>query len=264
MKFLSKKPYLIQGDIRHHRFFPKENSFNYKSSYISFPTSKINQLKNKLFSLNKFNLFGFYQKDYGKNNPKNLTKWLEDILEEHKINNISNIILFTHPRILGYVFNPVSFWLCLNDKNQLIAVLSEVNNTCGQKHNYLCSKKNLEPIKSDEWLEAKKEFYVSPFMENEGKYKFHFEYGENKMNFYINYLVYNKLKLTTYLKCNFLEFNARNLVINFCKIPFATFKTIILIHYQALKLYLKKIKYYKCPERLKNNLTISKNGTKNS
>lgn len=257
------KPFLIKGEIMHHRFFPKKNSFKYDSIYISFPISCINQLKNKLFSFNKFNLFSFYNKDYNQNNSKYLTNWLQDILQKNQINNIRNIILFTHPRILGYVFNPVSFWLCLDNNNDLIAVLSEVSNRNKQKHNYLCVKENIEPINSNEWLEAKKEFYVSPFMEIEGKYKFKFERKENKMNFYINYLVDGKLKLSTYLKCNFIEFNARNLIINFCKIPFATFKTTILIHYQALKLFSKKIKFYKCPKQIKN-ITISENGTKNS
>lgn len=258
-----KKPFLIKGEIMHHRFFPKKNSFKYSSIYISFPISCINQLKNRVFSINKFNLFGFYKKDYGKNDSKNLTKWLDNILQDHKINNISQIILFTHPRILGYVFNPVSFWLCLDDNGDLIAVLSEVNNRNKQKHNYLCFKKNLEPINSNEWLEAKKEFYVSPFMEIEGKYKFKFERKEDQMNFYINYLVDDKLKLSTYLKCNFLEFNIKNLIISFCKIPFATFKTVILIHYQALKLFFKGMVFYKCPKQL-TNLTISNNGAKNS
>ena len=261
---LSKKPYLIQGDIMHHRFFPKKNYFNYKNTYISFPISQISKLNNFLFSLNRFNLFSFYKKDYGNNDRNNFTKWLEDILQQNDINNIKEIILFTHPRILGYVFNPVSFWLCLDKNQQLIAVLSEVSNTAKQKHNYLCFKNNLEPIKSDEWLEAKKKFYVSPFMKIEGKYKFRFEKTENQMNFYINYIVDNKLKLATYLKCNFIEFSTRNLMISFCKIPFATFKTVTLIHYQALKLYFKKINFYKYPKKLSNNLTISENGTKNS
>ena len=254
-----QKPFLVKGDIMHHRFFPKTNNFNYKSTYISFPISQISNLKESLFSLNKFNLFGFYGKDYGNKNSSNIADWIDKILSENNINNIKEIVLITHPRVLGYVFNPVSFWLCLDEKNQLIAVLSEVNNTCSQKHNYLCFKENLQPIKGDEWLEAKKEFYVSPFMKIEGKYRFRFEFADNQMNFFINYLVEEKLKLSTSLKCSFIEFNNKNLLLTFFKMPFFTFKTVFLIHYQALKLFFKKIKHYSCPATLEKNLTIGKN-----
>ena len=253
MEKIIKKPLLIEGDIMHHRFFPKKNHFNYKSTYISCPLSKISQLSKALFGLNKFNLFGLKTSDYQE-------EFIRKILQEGQIQNIDQIILFTHPRVLGYVFNPVSFYLCLNRDNQLIAVLSEVTNTCKQKHSYLCFNDDFSPIDSSDWIEAKKEFYVSPFMKIEGKYRFRFEYKENQMNFFINYLVDDKLKLSTSLKCHFRQFNNLNLVTSFIKIPFATFKTVFLIHYQAIKLYLKGIKYYKYPKALKNNLTISKNG----
>ena len=258
MEKMIKKPLLIKGDIMHHRFFPKKNHFDYKSTYISFPISQIGQLKKFLFSLGKFNLFGFYNFDYGEKNPENINSWIYQILQENNINNINNIVLVTHPRVLGYVFNPVSFWLCFDDKGQLITVLSEVNNTCGQKHSYLCFKDELMPIESNDWIETKKEFYVSPFMKIEGKYKFRFEITHNQMSFFINYLVDNKLKLSTSLKCHFQEFSNKNLLISFLRMPFFTFKTVILIYYQAIKLYLKSIKYYKCPEALKKNLTIRK------
>jgi DUF1365 family protein len=255
MEKLTTKPFLIEGKIMHHRFFPKTNHFDYKSTYISFPLSKFQNLKKTLFSLNKFNLFGLYNKDYGDKKPQNIEIWIKKILQENNIKNIEEIILFTHPRVLGYVFNPVSFWLCLDKNHNLIAVLSEVNNTCGQKHSYLCFNDDFKPIKSNDWIETKKEFYVSPFMKIEGKYKFRFEFSKNQMNFFINYLVDDKIKLSTSLKCNFLEFNSKNLLKSFIKMPFFTFKTVILIHYQALKLYLKSIKYYKCPEKLTKNLT---------
>ena len=255
-------PLLIKGDIMHHRFFPKTNSFRYKSTYISFPISKIKSLKKTLFSLNGFNFFGFFESDYGDNNratEKKIDAWINSILAENNISNISEIVLVSHPRVLGYAFNPVSFWLCMNAKNELIAVLSEVNNTCGQKHNYLCFKDDLTAINSNDWLESKKEFYVSPFMKVEGNYKFRFEYLENHINFYINYVVDDQLKLSTSLKCSFKEFSNKNLLLSFAKMPFFTFKTVILIHYQALKLYLKSIKFYPCPKDLDTKLTIGKN-----
>ena len=257
MEKITSKPLLIKGEIFHQRNFPKKNSFKYNSIYISFPLSKIDHLKSRLFSLNKFNLFSFYNKDYGNHNSKDIQRWIYEILKENNINNIKEVILVTHPKVLGYVFNPVSFWLCLDQQKQLIAVLSEVNNTCGQKHSYLCFNDDLKPIVNNRWLEAKKEFYVSPFMAIEGKYKFRFEYKENQLNFFINYIVDDKLKLITYLKCHFRTFNNKNLLISFFKVPFFSLKTIILIHYQALKLYLKLFRYYKCPREPNKKITVN-------
>lgn len=254
-------PFVIQGDIMHHRFFPKTNHFRYQSTYISFPLSQINRLKRRLFSLNQFNFFGLKTSDYGDHTHcQKMDDWIQKLLKDHHITTISEVILVTHPRVLGYAFNPVSFWLCMNAQKELIAVLSEVNNTCGQKHHYLCFKDDLAPIAPNDWLESKKEFYVSPFMKIEGNYQFRFEYLDNNLTFYINYLVDGKLKLSTSLACSFKEFSNKNLLLRFAKMPFFTFKTVILIHYQAAKLYVKSIKFYPCPKELKTKLTIGKNG----
>ncbi len=258
VNFLTE-PCLIKGDIMHKRFLPKVNKFNYKSIYISCPINKINDLKSRLFSINKFNLFSFYKKQYGEKSTTDIESWIYKILKQNKISNITNIILVTHPTILGYCFNPVSFWLCFNESEELIAILSEVRNTCKQKHQYLCFNKDLSKINPDSWLKSKKEFYVSPFFKIEGEYLFKFEITDKKMNFFINYLNDDKLQLATYLKCSPTKLSDKNLLIAFCKIPFATIKTTILIHYQALKLLIKSIKFYKCPPILNKNITIARN-----
>jgi len=258
MEKIIKQPYLIKGEVMHQRFFPKKNYFNYKSTYISVPISQINQLKKTLFSIDRFNIFSFNNKDYSKNHGHNIDSWLRDILQKNNINNIKEIILVTHPKIMGYLFNPVSFWLCFDDKNQLIAVLNQVTNTAKQQHNYLCFKDDYSPINNNDWLEAQKKFYVSPFMKITGNYKFKIIYKNDELKFIINYIVNGKLKLTTSLNCDFKKLNNKNLLKSFFTIPFATLKTIILIHYQAGKLFFKKIKYDKYPKPLKNNLTIGK------
>jgi DUF1365 family protein len=250
------KPLLLQGEIMHRRFSPRKNSFKYKSVYISFPISQIDKLKKTLFSIGKFNLFSLAPKNFGDGKSSNLTDWITHLLLENNINDIQDIVLVTHPKVLGYAFNPVSFWLCFDEKKQLLCVLSEVTNTCGQKHNYLCFKNNSQPIHSTDWLQAQKAFYVSPFLQIEGEYKFRFEYNDKGVNFFINYFVEDKLMLSTYLRCQFQEFTNTNLLVSFFKIPFFTLKTTLLIHYQALKLYSKSIKYTKCPPPLKNKLTI--------
>lgn len=258
MEKITQKPFLIKGDIYHARHFPKKNAFNYKSIYFSTPLSHITRLKKTLFGVNHFNILSFFSRDHGDKKSTNLRPWIDNILTKYEIET-DDIVLVSHPRFLGYVFNPVSFWLCFKN-DTLIAVLSEVNNTCGQSHNYLCFKEGLSEIKGSEWIESRKEFYVSPFMEIEGDYKFRFELVDNGVNFFINYVVGGKLKLATSLKCELIELTNVNICKAVLKWPFFTFKTVFLIHYQALKLIVKKIKFYKCPPKMEHNLTVSHHG----
>ena len=71
-------------------------------------------------------------------------------------------------RLLGHVFNPVSFWLCLDAQDTLRVVIAEVSNTFGQRHSYLCYKDDLSPITANDRLCAQKIFHVSPFQPDRG------------------------------------------------------------------------------------------------
>jgi DUF1365 family protein len=77
--------------------------------------------------------------------------------------------------MLGYVFNPVSFWFCHDRGGALRAVLAEVNNTFGERHNYLVAHADGRPIRDGEALRARKLFHVSPFLAVHGDYRFRFE-----------------------------------------------------------------------------------------
>jgi hypothetical protein len=244
-------PMLIGGEVMHARTLPKANKFEYKNLYLYLPLSFANKLKSKLFSIGKFNLFSFYSQDH---------EAIEKILSQNQISGIENIALISHPRILGYAFNPASFWLCFDKKENLIATLVEVNNTFSQKHSYLLFNENLQPIEKNQWLESKKDFHVSPFFEQKGLYKFRFVINDNQMDFYINYFVDKKLYLTTSFKCEYQKLTDVNLLKHFLKMPFLMFKTIFLIHFQAFKLWVfKGAKYHSLPKKLEHNLTISKN-----
>ncbi|MES2677723.1 MAG: DUF1365 domain-containing protein [Pseudomonadota bacterium] len=280
---------LLQGKVMHARTAPKANRFEYDNLYFYLPLGFKEKLKERFFSFNRFNLFSFFDVDHNittpslrgatqlrRGNPEALKNknWIatpsarnddaknqiEQIFSQNQISNIKNIILISHPRILGYAFNPASFWLGFDEEENLIAALVEVRNTFKQKHSYLLFNENLTPIGSNQWLGAKKEFHVSPFFENKGDYKFRFALKENQLDFYINYYVENQLQLATSLKCQYQELTDKNLILSLLKMPFLMFKTIFLIHLQAFKLWVfKGAKYHPLPPKLNNNLTVSKN-----
>ena len=244
----------------HKRLVPKVNQFVYEVFYICFDIAKINNLSKKIFSLNKFNLFSFYEKDYGPKDGSSIENWAWNILKNQQIDkNINKIFLFTHPRVLGYVFNPASFLFCLDSQEKLQAVIVQVNNTFNENHSYLIFNKDNSAIANNQWFEADKEFHVSPFFERKGFYKFRFIFEQNKIAVWIDYFTNEKTLLTSVICKKEVDFGNLNLILAFIKIPFMTFKIIILIHIQALKIVIKKIKYISKPEQKNSKITLTKN-----
>lgn len=251
---------LCLAEVFHKRLKPSINYFSYRVFYICFDITKASKLASKLLSLNKFNLFSFYNKDHGKRDGSSLESWIKEILASHNLNHqIKKIFLLTHPRILGYNFNPVSFWFCLDKKEKLIAVLSEVSNTFGEHHNYLIFNPDHSPIEHNQWFEAKKEFHVSPFFEVKGNYKFRFIFNQRKIAAWIDYLSDSKQKsLLTSVICKKTKLGDKALLKQFCLIPMMTLKVVFLIHWQALKLVFKKNKYIPKPLQKSHKLTITR------
>ena len=119
----------------HGRLFPKRNSFTYGIYYLSLPLSK---LKNLPISYNRFGPLSFYDRDHGHCDGSTLENWARDILKTYNITKADGeMTLICMPRVFGYVFNPVSFWLCRDKDQKLRAVLCEVHNTFGQRHTYI-------------------------------------------------------------------------------------------------------------------------------
>ncbi len=252
---------ILMAQVMHKRLLPRVNQFLYKVFYVFFDISKLSQLQNLFFSIDKFNIFSFYQKDHGyKSANKTLDSFIRDILKKEKVDCDGKIYLMTYPRILGYVFNPVSFWFCTDQEDRLIAVLAQVNNTFKEHHNYLIYEQNGQPLNQEKFYQANKEFHVSPFMEVAGEYRFRFIFSGKKVAAYIN--LHNdsqQMMLSTYVKGDIAEFSIFNLLKSFVAMPLMTLKVITLIHYQALKLILKRIKYIRKPEKTKKLVTKTHN-----
>ncbi|MFM8185393.1 MAG: DUF1365 family protein, partial [Alphaproteobacteria bacterium] len=119
--------------VFHKRLSPKINEFLYEVFYICFDISKISSLKCFFLSLNKFNIFSFYEKDHGIKDGSSIQDWAKKIFANSKAKNkIKKIFLFTHPRVLGYAFNPVSFWFGIGEDEKIYAIIAQVNNTFGE------------------------------------------------------------------------------------------------------------------------------------
>ena len=178
---------LYEGEVFHKRSKPKKHQFSYKVFCINFDLCQVNEIFKDIpfFSVNKFNIFSFFHKDHGPENCKNLQKWIKKtIWKSGEKEKIKKIFLLTYPRILGYVFNPLSIYTCLNEKNKIIAQIYEVHNTFKQRHFYLT--KNTFSVKNHN-KKISKSFHVSPFMSLDGFYQFKSFQNNTNLSVFIQY-----------------------------------------------------------------------------
>lgn len=237
----------------HARLFPKKNIFKYGGYYTALDLSHLN---NCALPVNRRGLVAFHTSDHGAKNAHELQNQIRAKLHEFGISVKGKTLLISMPRIFGYVFNPVSFYLCFDEDEKLRAYVAQVNNTFGEEHFYVCAKSDQSEIDPGDVIEGQKFFHVSPFLAREGRYEFRVQYDEQKAGFWIDYFdAQGRKKLITALTGDCQNMTRENIRrVNF-KYPLTTVKTIVLIHWQAIKLWLKKIRFYSKPQPIDPNVT---------
>ncbi len=242
------KPAIYFGGVMHARLRPRRNTFRYRVFFMRLPLSKLDVIDTALFSVNRWNVFSFHFGDHGARDGSAPEPWIRRLLAREGVQNADGeIVLQTFPRVLGYVFNPVSFWLCHDRDGGLRAILCEVNNTFGEHHNYLLVHPEGRRIEPDDVLEARKVFHVSPFCEVKGKYAFRFrsEYPSCRVN--IDYDDLQGRLLLTSVWGRASPFNLAGLLRAFFFYPWMTLGVMARIHLQALKLWLRGVPYIPKP-----------------
>ncbi len=248
---------IYNGEVTHTRFKPVRHFLKYKTFSLLIDLDEINILDKSIgiFSHNKFNIFSFYDKDHGDRDGGNLRDWVISNLKKFRIKeNITNIKVLCYPRILGYVFNPLSIFYCY-EKDKLVAIFYEVKNTFNEQHTYIFKIKNNEEIIQ----KCRKKFYVSPFMDMETFYNFKLLNPNDKLSVFIKQTDADGTILTATQTGDKKEFSYKQLAINFLKYPLMTIKIISSIHYEALLLWKKGAIYRKREVKLKNNLSFEEN-----
>ena len=166
---------LYFGRVMHHRLRPAEHRFVYPVFFMRVPLSDPHSLAGPLFGVNRPKLFSFMFRDHGARDGSAPIDWIRALLEREGLDAADGEVwLQAFPRVLGYVFNPVSFWFCHDRAGALRAILCEVNNTFGETHHYLLAEPGGGPIPANAELAARKVFHVSPFCAIEGGYRFRF------------------------------------------------------------------------------------------
>jgi DUF1365 family protein len=242
------EPRIFFGKVMHARLRPRRNAFTYGVFFLRLPLSRIHATGAGLFSINRWNLFSFHFADHGARDGSPPEPWIRALLKREGVHDAQGeIVLQTFPRVLGYVFNPVSFWLCHDRAGGLRAILCEVNNTFGERHNYLLAALDGGPIRPGQTLGARKVFHVSPFCRIEGHYRFRFSECAGGCHVAIDYDCAGGTVLSTAIWGQSAPLTKGNLVRAFVLYPWMTLGVIARIHWQALKLYLKGVRYVPKP-----------------
>ena len=243
-------PTLLLGHVMHRRLRPKIHGFAYGVYQLRLPLRSLGaeDFAPKLLSRNRRNLLSFHDRDHG-DGQSDLLPWIEDILARHGITDAKGEIwLHCFPRVLGYAFNPVSFWYCHRADGALRAILCEVNNTFGERHCYLLYDPQGQVLENHAKLHAQKIFHVSPFCKVEGRYDFRFAKQDDQHMARIDYDDGQGLLLLTSITAHETALTSAALCRQFVTKPLMTWGVVLRIHWHALRLWLKRVPFYSKPQ----------------
>ena len=247
--------FIYNGTVIHKRFKPKIHFFKYRVFSLLIDLTELNDLDKKIsfFSYNSFNLISFFDKDHGDRDGSSLIEWVKKNLRKNKVySNDIKIKLLCYPRILGYVFNPLSIFYVYDKSDNLVSILYEVKNTFGEQHTYFFKVENNNFLQHN----CLKKFHVSPFIEMNCIYFFKILKPAETMSVIIDQYQSDEKILYASQDGKRVDFTTTELLKSYLKHPLMTFKIISAIHFEAFKLWVKGIKLVKRKLKIKNNISF--------
>jgi uncharacterized protein len=230
---------LFEGWVMHRRLRPRHHRFKYRVFSMLVDVSELPRLDRELrfFKWNRFGLFSFHDRDHG--DGGDLNAWLDRLLTGAGLQAQGARYVLCYPRILGYVFNPLSVWFCHDCDERLAAIVYEVHNTYDERHAYVL------PVGQDSRLVrhgCAKDFYVSPFLSRDCRYLFRVRApGED-----VAIAIHEEEAGAPILNASFAGVRAglsdASLLRMLLRYPLMTVKVVAAIHFEAVRLMLKGIR----------------------
>jgi len=233
------------GAVWHRRLRPVVHEFRYRSYFLMLPLRSLRTQDWPALNRNRRGWLSFHDRDHGTGGPDALA-WFEQLLASEGIADADGEVwLQTFPRVLGYAFKPVSFWYAHRADGSLAAAVAEVNNTFGERHVYLLAGPDLA------WgteTTARKVFHVSPFCSVDGDYRFRFERQPAHALARVDLHDADGPLLQTSVAGALEPMTAAAVRRAFFGTPFMTLGVVLRIHWQALRLWVKRVPFFRKPE----------------
>jgi len=236
---------LYFGKVFHERHTPFSHKFTYSVFTLWCDLDELPNLSKKLtfFSINKWNILSFYNKDHGPRDGSDIGPWIEKAALEKNIELKGGKIFFLgFPRLWGCAFTPLSLYICYHKNGKLKAILYQVKNTFGEQHGYL-----FEVTSDNLSSECEKIFHVSPFIPMNCQYKFRLNEPSDTFHLAIHQFLPDAKILTATWDGERYDLNDKNILKAILKHPLMTFKVIAGIHWEAFNIWIKGAKYIKKP-----------------
>ena len=252
---------LYRGRVMHRRLRPKAHMLTYRVFWLLLDLAEIDDLDQRLrlFSRNRFNLLSFHDRDHGEAPGADLRPRIEAWLARAGVDiGGGPIRLLTMPRVLGYVFNPISLFYCHQADGRLAAVVYEVTSTFGVRHSYVI------PVPAEDQAEglirqcAAKALHVSPFMGMLMDYEFRGHAPGERLDLTIDGLDAEGLLITAAMTAGRRPLNDRALLSAAAAMPLLTLKVMAAIHWEALKLWVKGVRPRPAPAPAREPVTIQR------
>jgi DUF1365 family protein len=234
------------------------NAFAYPTYFLLLPMRSLRDHPAPALARNRFGLVSFHDADHGDGRADSLA-WIEALLASEGIADATGEIwLHCYPRVLGFAFKPVSFWYCHRDGGgSLAAIVVEVNNTFGERHCYLLRGAELAFGRE---LRATKRFHVSPFCAVAGEYRFRFmrtdmhplarpvRRDRERTVARIDHHDSAGVLLQTSISGELEPLSKAGLRAAFFRWPLMTLVLVARIHWQALRLWVRRVPFLRKPE----------------
>lgn len=251
---------LYRARVMHQRLRPVRHRLYYNVYYLllDIDQAELHMRPLRLLSWRRFNLMSFDDRDHGGGGSLPLRAWVELHLAIAGIELQGGAIrLLTMPRVLGYCFNPISLYYCHHRDGSLRAMVYEVRNTFGERHSYLIPVANEGPGKIVN-QHCAKIFHVSPFLGMDMRYAFRTQVPDDKLSLAIDVLDAQGPILNTMVSGRHQLLNDRAIFTAFVATPLLTLKVICGIHWEALKLWMKNLRFHPRPGAPASPVTIVK------
>ncbi|WP_209010702.1 DUF1365 domain-containing protein [Labrenzia sp. PHM005] len=242
---------LFQGAVMHHRMKPKTHRFSYEVFNLLIDLDRLPDAarQSRIFSVNRFNLLSFHEKDHGPRDGSSLRAHIDRLMSQKGLPPADRILLLAYPRLLGYGFNPLSVYYAYGESGTLTAIVYEVRNTFGGLHTYVAPVTDGQLSDAGVRQDQKKEFYVSPFISMEQHYHFRMLPPGKDVRIRILETDDKGPLLSATFSGSHEAATTYNLLLACLRVPLVTFKVMAAIHWQAFKIWRKRVPFHKRPAK---------------